>query len=249
LGEGVYYCRNCRTVNDTQPWDEGKCILPVATADPNAIPVEIVRLHAPFRLTSTPMHDPEATRHVHAASDVPRAAAGANPADGQPSNVAELLAWCEDKMRVLAERVRLGGPGAANNDLVIHRIGRDADALARAFCPPELVLSLPVVPITFPHIYDHHKALTVLHKVAEWCRTQLTSLFDATERTTVSTLAEGFQSVRDFALDLVDSFAALCIDRTGDCVDLQGRNLTDHFARLGRACQAWSAPRFVVHPK
>jgi hypothetical protein len=54
LGAGVYYCRRCRTVNDTQPDDTGKLIMPVATADPEAIPVAIVRVHAPFRLTSTP---------------------------------------------------------------------------------------------------------------------------------------------------------------------------------------------------
>lgn len=54
LSEGVYYCSHCRTVNDTQPWDKGKAILPVATSNPNAVPVAVVRLHAPFRLTSTP---------------------------------------------------------------------------------------------------------------------------------------------------------------------------------------------------
>jgi hypothetical protein len=98
---------------------------------------------------------------------------GDKPGDGRPRNPAELLAWCEDKMRFLAERVRVEGASAAIHDLDIHRIGRDADALARAFCPPELVLSLPVVPPTFPHVYDHHKALTVLYRAAEWCRNQL----------------------------------------------------------------------------
>jgi hypothetical protein len=102
-----------------------------------------------------------------------RRAAVAGPVSDRPGDVAELLAWCEEKTRVLAERVRAGGVAAAHGDLVIHQIGRQADALARAFCPPALVLSLPVVPLTFPHVYDHHQALTVLHQVSEWCRAQL----------------------------------------------------------------------------
>jgi HEAT repeat protein len=133
-------------------------ILPIATDDPEVTPVDVVAVHPPFQITATtPAQIPE----------LPAETEG-----GQPGTPAELLAWCERQMRVLADRVRAGGAWAANHDPVIHRIGREADALARAFCPPELVLSLPQVPVTFPHVYDHHKALTVLHRVAEWCRTQ-----------------------------------------------------------------------------
>ena len=90
-----------------------------------------------------------------------------------PTNPQELLAWCETQMKVLAERVREGGAAAANHDPIIHQIGRDADALARAFCPPDLILGLPTVPVTAPHIYDHQKTLTVLHAVAQWCRRKM----------------------------------------------------------------------------
>jgi hypothetical protein len=100
-------------------------------------------------------------------------AAVARPVNDRPSNAAELLAWCEDKVRVLAARVRAGGVFAVHDDMVIHNIGRQADALARAFCPPQLVLSLPVVPRTFPHVYDHQQSLTVLHQLSEWCRRHL----------------------------------------------------------------------------
>jgi len=93
--------------------------------------------------------------------------------DDGPLSVTELLTWCEAQMHVLAERIRIDGPSAANHDHLIHQIGRKADALARAYCPPELILSLPEVPITFPHIYDHHKTFTVLNSVAEWCHSQL----------------------------------------------------------------------------
>jgi HEAT repeat protein len=50
----VYYCSNCRAVNDTQPEDTGKAIQPVATDDPDAVPVDVVRLHAPYHLVTAP---------------------------------------------------------------------------------------------------------------------------------------------------------------------------------------------------
>jgi hypothetical protein len=91
----------------------------------------------------------------------------------KPKDVSELLAWCEARTQELREIVRVGGAAAALHDLRIHQIGRTADELARVFCPEGLILTLPVVPIEFPHTYDHHKTLTVLYKVAEWCRQEL----------------------------------------------------------------------------
>jgi hypothetical protein len=173
--------------------------------------------------------------------------------EAQPKNIAELLQWCERQTHLITERVRLGGPSAVHHDPVIHRIGRDADFLARAFCPPAIVLSLPVVPITAPHMYDHHKALTVLHFVAEWCRTELAGATRVRRAVPTAqnteqplTIQELISAIHDVALDQLDvwSFFSSALNAQ-DARDLKSRSVLDCAIDLARSCSLWEAPNLA----
>jgi hypothetical protein len=83
LGAGVYYCRGCRKVIDTKPNYKNKIILPIATNDPNAVPVVVVETHAPFELVELPLETPPP------ASGQPPASTAPQPAEMKTKRAAE----------------------------------------------------------------------------------------------------------------------------------------------------------------
>src|SRR5206468_1675861 len=56
-------------------------------------------------------------------------------------------------------------------------------------------------------------------------------------------ISDAVASVRNLALGIIDSLGPLWMDRGANIRDLNGRDLNDHFALLGRACQEYNANR------